>query len=115
MSLSDGYRDNAVHTHAAVIDYMATHNPGTMGIVMMDYAGTDRSGSYDVRGQELVQTIIDNNFKYIVDAGIGTVSTPHTATTARWTLGGQRAEQLRKGQMAIRRTADGQVRKEIIR
>lgn len=113
VSLSDGYRDNAVHTHAAVIDYMTAHTAGPMGIVMMDYAGTDRSGSYDVLGLELVQTVIDNNFKYVADAGIGTVSTPHRPTTARWTLGGQRVEQPHKGQMTIKRTANGQVRKEI--
>lgn len=71
VSLSDGYRDNAAHTHAAILDYLATHDPGPTGIVMMDFVGVDESAGYAVRGQELVDAIIQNNFRYITAAGIG--------------------------------------------
>ena len=73
VSLSDGYRDNAAHTHAAILDYLATHDPGPTGVVMMDYVGVDESAGYDVRGQELVDAIIQNNFGYITTAGVESV------------------------------------------
>ena len=61
----DGNRKCAATTNKAVVDYLAdeTHY-GPTGIVMMDFAGVDRSGSYDVMGQTLLQTIVDLNFRY---------------------------------------------------
>ena len=61
-SSSDGNRDNAVTQNTAVIDFLAEHS-GPTGIIVMDFAATDRSGSYDVNGQRLAQAIIDNNFR----------------------------------------------------
>ncbi len=72
VSTSDGYRDNAAQTHAAILDYLATHKAGPMGVVLMDYVGVDRSGNFDVRGLETVNAIIRNNFNYVA-SGIGTV------------------------------------------
>jgi len=63
ISRSNGYRDNAVHTHAAMLEYLKIHQAGPTGIVMMDYAGVDRSKGYEVKGMELVRTIIDTNFR----------------------------------------------------
>lgn len=62
---SDGNRDNAAQCNQKAIDYMAieTH-AGPMGIVFMDFAGTDTSGSYSVKGLTLVNTIISNNQRY---------------------------------------------------
>ena len=68
--LSDGYRDNAVYANQVVIDYLAddTHN-GSTGIVFMDFAGVDQSKStsglstYEVKGLQLVQTLINQNFR----------------------------------------------------
>lgn len=59
VSLSNGYRDNAAHTNAAMID-LIKKGGGTplAGLVMMDFAGTDRSGRYDVMGLELVKRLI---------------------------------------------------------
>ena len=63
ISLSNGYRDNATHTHQALLDYFATRPAGPTGIILMDFAGTDHSNGYHTRGAELVQAIIRNNFR----------------------------------------------------
>ena len=65
ISLSNGYRDNATHTHKAFLDYLSTHSAGPTGIILMDYAGVDDSNGYPTRGAELVQAIIRNNFRYM--------------------------------------------------
>lgn len=62
VSTSDGYRDNAATQNAAVINFLADHS-GPTGLVMMDYAATDRSNGYDVRGLALAKAIIENNFR----------------------------------------------------
>lgn len=63
ISSSDGYRDNAAKVHAAVLDYMTTQPlGGPMGMMIMDFAGVDKSGSYNVRSQELINAIIHSNF-----------------------------------------------------
>ena len=62
---TNGIRDNAAQTNKFIIDYMS--NPdhyGPTGIIMMDFAGTDVSSGYNTLGAQLVQTIIDNNFRY---------------------------------------------------
>lgn len=66
VSSSDGYRDNATYTHAAIIEFLATHEPGPTGVILMDYAGVDESNHYKVRGREAVRAIIDNNFAYLI-------------------------------------------------
>lgn len=65
ISLSNGYRDNATHTHEAILNYLAIHPAGPTGIILMDFAGVDHSNSYLTRGAELVQAIINNNFRYL--------------------------------------------------
>lgn len=88
ISTSEGYRDNAAHTHAAILDYLSTHAAGPMGVILMDYAGVDQSEGYEVKGAQLVQAIIDNNFKYLDDgAMIKTVKQGKTEARA-YTLGG---------------------------
>ncbi len=67
VSKSDGYRGNACIMNALVADYLKTH-AGPTGVIMMDYAGVATSTGFDgqnynVRGDEAVQAIIDNNFK----------------------------------------------------
>ena len=61
ISLSNGYRDNATHTHQAFLNYLASHPTACTGIVLMDFAGTDHSNGYHTRGAELVQAIINHN------------------------------------------------------
>ena len=65
ISLSNGYRDNATHTHKAILNYLATHPAGPTGIILMDFAGVDHTNGYHTRGAELVQAIINNNFRYL--------------------------------------------------
>ena len=69
ISSSDGYRDNAAHTNAAIIDYLAdpANTAGPTGIILADYVGVDTSNGYNTRGQELVDAIIANNFRYLKD------------------------------------------------
>ncbi len=69
VSLADGYRDNATYTNKAIIDYLNNQN-GPTGIVLADYVGVDTStgndgNSYQTMGKTLVETIIQNNFKYL--------------------------------------------------
>ena len=62
---ADAYRLNAASTNIAVVDYLSDEaNAGPAGLVMMDYAGVDRSGDYDVNGRKLVDAVIGNNFRY---------------------------------------------------
>ena len=69
ISSSDGYRDNAAHTNAAIIDYLAdqSNTAGPTGIILADYVGVNSSNGYNTRGQELVDAIIANNFRYLKD------------------------------------------------
>ncbi|MBQ8050458.1 MAG: hypothetical protein IJ197_02625 [Bacteroidaceae bacterium] len=89
VSTSEGYRDNASHTHAAMLDYLKTHTPGPTGIVLMDYAGVDESDGYATRGKELVRAIIENNFGYLDDVPVGIQDVNATATHATYDLSGR--------------------------
>ncbi len=83
---SDGYRDNASNTSKALIDFISSpdNEPGATGIIMMDYAGTDKSGTYDVRGLELTNTIIAQNSRYAhVSTGITDNATVNNRVTVR--------------------------------
>ena len=64
-SSSDTYRANAAAQNPKVIEYL--HNrttPGSTGILLFDYSGAATSGSYNVQGDVMLQTVIDNNYKY---------------------------------------------------
>jgi len=111
VSTSEGYRDNAVHTHAAILDFLQTHAPGTTGIILMDYAGVDVSEGYEVRGKELVNAIIENNFGYLDDlAGLDGPIAPKSATTeAVFALDGRQIATPQQGQINIIRQSDGSI------
>lgn len=112
ISTSNGYRDNAVHTHEAILDYLTTHPAGPTGVVLMDFAGVDQSGSYHVRGKELVRAIIDNNFGYLTEREAGIETVPADAEpTAVFSLGGVRLPKARSGSIVLERHADGRVKK----
>lgn len=69
ISTASGYRENATYTNAAIIDYLKTHEAGPTGVIMMDYAGVDKSpnvetGTYETKGKELIDSIIANNLKF---------------------------------------------------
>ncbi len=63
---SDGNRNLAAVANKAMIDYLSSssNTPGPTGIVLMDFAGADKSGSYDVKGLELTSSLVNHNFRY---------------------------------------------------
>lgn len=74
VSLSDGYRDNATYTNKFILDYLsaADYKPGPTGMIMIDYVCVEttkfRNNNYStngntVYGKQLVEAIIDNNFR----------------------------------------------------
>ncbi|MBP3257628.1 MAG: hypothetical protein J6M23_06525 [Bacteroidales bacterium] len=58
-SLPD-YRANARNINSKVAEYISERQ-ASAGIVMMDFAGVDRSGGVAVGGAKLVRALIDNN------------------------------------------------------
>ena len=67
-ALSDNYRKNAESTNALTIKWLGEHK-GSVGIIYMDFAGVDKSTSYDktkeynVVGMKLVDSVIRQNAK----------------------------------------------------
>ena len=53
------YRSNARNINARAAQYVLS-NSATAGIVMMDFAGVDRSGGKDVGGRTLVEALIES-------------------------------------------------------
>ena len=62
VATSDGYRKNAQTQNANAIEFINGIS-GPTGIILMDYAGEDVSGSYQVKGLALTNAIINNNSK----------------------------------------------------
>lgn len=62
-STSNTYRENASQQNPTITNYLQT-TTGTTGIMMFDYSGAKTSGSYTVNGDIMLQTVIDNNYKY---------------------------------------------------
>lgn len=73
---ADAYRKNAASTNKAVVDYLADEShAGSIGLIMMDFAGVDNSGLYEVAGMRLINSVIDNNFRYdMLGAPVNSVS-----------------------------------------
>ncbi|MGM9757425.1 MAG: hypothetical protein ACI3ZM_04675 [Candidatus Cryptobacteroides sp.] len=64
-STSNAYRANAAAQNPKVIEYLHNRStPGSTGIILFDYSGAATSGSYTVQGDVMLQTVIDNNYKY---------------------------------------------------
>lgn len=96
---TDGNRDNAAQCNQKIISYLAdeTH-AGPTGIIFMDFAGTDTSESYAVKGMELVTTIINNNQRYVPvrkgeDAGIALPDNSQSRNITHHDLQGRRRPQ----------------------
>lgn len=62
-STSDTYRANAAQQNPTITEYLQT-STGTTGIMLFDYSGARTSGNYTVNGDIMLQTVIDNNYKY---------------------------------------------------
>lgn len=58
----DTYRINASAINGAVARYL-NEGKGPAGIIMMDFAGADKSGAHRVNGQVLIDAIIERNFR----------------------------------------------------
>ena len=113
ISLSDGYRDNAAHTHAAMLEYLSSHAAGPTGVVLMDYAGVQQTKGYDTRGLEMVETLIANNFRYIDPLPLS-VAKPAARTAAEvYSTDGIRRSAPQPGRVNIVRHSDGFVQKVI--
>ena len=117
ISTSDGYRDNAAHTHAAILDFLSSHEAGPTGIVMMDYVGVDKSNGYDTRGREDVEAIIQNNFAYLIpDAVRDLPGEPATSSTPTiHSLSGLSVAHPQPGTICLRTGSDGTTRKVLIK
>ncbi len=64
-SSTNTYRANAEAQNPKVIEYLHNRStPGSTGILLFDYSGSATSGSYNVQGDVMLQTVIDNNYKY---------------------------------------------------
>ena len=65
ISTESGYRNNAAYQNEHSIEYL--HNrttPGSTGILLFDYSGAATSSNTTVQGDVMLQTVIDNNYKY---------------------------------------------------
>ena len=68
ISFSDSYRENAVKTNKATVDWLADHT-GSVGIIYMDFAGMDYSPNgtgkilHATQGMKLTDSVIKQNFK----------------------------------------------------
>jgi hypothetical protein len=65
-STADNYKQNAANTNPEAYKYISgSEKPtGNLGIVLMDYVGSETVDKYTVYGNLLPQAIIDNNYKY---------------------------------------------------
>lgn len=98
VSLSDGYRDNASNTNAFIVNYLKENTAGPTGIIMMDYAGVDKSNGYNVCGLQLVQALIDNNFGYIEDVPVSVTEVKGDVQSKQaYDLSGRRINEPTKG------------------
>ena len=65
ISTTNGYRENAANNNIKLYNYINSSSwCGSTGIILMDFAGVHKSGSYTVYGDLCPQAIIDNNYKY---------------------------------------------------
>ncbi len=117
VSTADGYRENATHSNAAVIDYLSTHEAGPTGVVFMDFC-VDESNGKATRGQELINALVENNYKCL-----GRMSTAITTSSSEspkrlvgiYSANGAWLTAPRPGEVNILRYSDGSVKKMLLR
>lgn len=113
VSTADGYRENATHSNAAVIDYLSTHEAGPTGVVFMDFC-VDESNGKATRGQELINTLVENNYKCLGKKSTG-ITTNSLGNPKRlvgiYSVNGTRLTAPRPGEVNIMRYSDGSVKK----
>lgn len=71
ISSSELYMQNANYQNPLVISYLNTREVGSTGILLFDYSGAASvkygiffQKTYNVKGDVMLQTVIDNNYKY---------------------------------------------------
>lgn len=66
-STSDTYRANSAEQNPKIFGYIKSEDwKGSTGILMFDYSGAAISGNYNVQGDIMLQSVIDNNYKYVM-------------------------------------------------
>ena len=64
-SSTASYRNNAAYQNPKVVEYLHNRStPGSTGILLFDYSGVATSSGTTVQGDVMLQTVIDNNYKY---------------------------------------------------
>ena len=62
---SSSYANNAAYQNPNVVQYLNNRtNHGSTGILLFDYSGVAKYNSTQVDGDVVLQTVIDNNYKY---------------------------------------------------
>lgn len=82
-----GYRENAARANSHLIKLLEQEPHGPTGIVLMDYAGVDKSGDQQTMGEALVNALIANNFTYTPrsdDNGVIRQPMPSDDKTTYW-------------------------------
>ncbi len=104
ISLADGYRENASYTNAAIVDYLQTHEAGPTGIIMADYVGVDTTQgddgeTYETKGKELIDLIVENNYLSLIDTSIRDVDSycAQGDTSIIYDLQGRRIDSPQRG------------------
>lgn len=113
---ANGYRENATHANAAVIDYLATHEAGPTGVIFMDFC-VDKSNGYATCGQKLIDALIENNYKLFAPTPSGITKTPQNASKRLlgvYSVNGTRLTAPRSGEVNIMRYSDGSAQKVLM-
>ena len=113
---ANGYRKNATYTNAAVIDFFKSRPPGPTGIIFMDFC-VDKSNGYNTRGQELINTLIENNYRCFPNVPNAiTTNKAHSQRhiTGIYSLKGNKITSPQRGEVNIIKYSDGTVEKMIV-
>lgn len=63
IATNSGYKENAAYNNSAIYDYLTNKNStNCCGIIMLDYAGSNRVGKYHTYGEDVIRAIIKQNF-----------------------------------------------------
>ena len=61
---NSGYKKNAAYNNRATYEYLTKEQrPKSCGIIMLDYAGSEKVGKFHTYGNSIIQAIIGLNFK----------------------------------------------------
>ena len=117
---ANGYRKVASYTNGTVINFFESRPPGPTGVIFMDYC-VDWSNGYHTRGQELIDTLIANNYKCFPTTNNNTSNsiTTNKANSLRHVIGiyslqGNKLPEPQCGAVNIMKYSDGTVEKVFV-